>query len=104
MVPNHLLGSHTPSLKGKTEEGEKASLDPKGQSKKNQDEQDEPDDRADQQEGEPEVYLVDAQTYESEVESDGMLDWAASECKDYKDGAFATVCTRVSSSLSGNFG
>ena len=56
-----------------------------------QEEQDEADDQAEQQEDEAEVYLADAQTSESEMESDGMLDWGPQVCKDYKDGAFATV-------------
>ena len=43
------------------------------------------------QDKDPEAYLVEAQTSESEVESDDMLDWLASERKDYKDRAFATV-------------
>ena len=50
----------------------------------------EPDDGRDDPE-ESEVYFVDAQTSESDMESDGMLGWAASARKDYKEGAFATV-------------
>ena len=40
----------------------------------------------------PEAYLAEAQTSdESEMDADGMLDWSASECKDYKDRAMVTV-------------
>ena len=39
-----------------------------------------------------EAYVIAARTSssESDMESDGMLDWSASECKDYKVG-IATV-------------
>ena len=44
------------------------------------------------QEEDPEAYLVEAQTSEeSEIDSEGMLDWSASECKDYKDRIMATI-------------
>ena len=51
-------------------------------------------------EDDPEAYLVEAQSSssESEMDSDGMLDWSASECKDYKDRIMATVacaCPRM---------
>ena len=39
------------------------------------------------------MYFADAQTSESEseIDYDDMLDWSASECKDYNEDAFATV-------------
>ena len=44
------------------------------------------------QEDDPEAYVVDAQSSEeSDMDSDGMLDWSASECKDYKERSMATV-------------
>ena len=59
-----------------------------------QDEPDEPQGQDDDQEEDPEAYLVEAQSSsESEVDSDGMLDWSASECKDYKDRIMATVAS-----------
>ena len=57
--------------------------------------QEEPEDQADEQEDDPEAYLVEAQTSESEMESDGMLDWSASECKDYKDGDLLLLHVRL---------
>ena len=57
-----------------------------------QDEPDEPQGQNDDQEEDPEACLVDAQSSsESEMDSDGMLDWSASECKDCKDRIMATV-------------
>ena len=53
---------------------------------------DEPQGQDDDQEEDPEAYLVDAQSsFESEMDSDGMLDWSASEWKDYEDRIMATV-------------
>ena len=53
-------------------------------------EPDEPEGQDADQDEDPEAYLVEAQTSEeSEMDSDGMLDWSASECKDYKDRAIA---------------
>ena len=57
-----------------------------------QDEPDEPQGQDNDQEEDPEAYLVDDQSSsESEMDSDGMLDWSASECKDYKDRIMAIV-------------
>ena len=46
------------------------------------------------QEDDPEAYLMAAATSssESEVETDGMCDWSASECKDYKVGIATVAC------------
>ena len=51
-------------------------------------------------EDDPEAYVIAAATSssESDVESDGILDWSASECKDYKVG-IATVACAASDSL-----
>ena len=47
----------------------------------------------------PEAYLIAAATSssESDVETDGMCGWSASECKDYKVGiaTVARACVRV---------
>ena len=112
VVPSHHLRRNTPSLKGRRwmssrlrhqllrtrrKENQSEKTKPSGKSgdvdldETVQDEQEEPDEPANEQEDEAEVSLADAQTSESEMESDGMLDWSASECKDYKEGAFATV-------------
>ena len=63
-------------------------------------EPDEPDAQDADQDEDPEAYLVEAQTSEeSEMDSDGMLDWSASECKDYKDRINCDRCMRLSSRL-----
>ena len=51
------------------------------------------------QEDDPEAYLIAAaaSSSESEVETDGMCDWSASECKDYKV-SIATVACAASES------
>ena len=55
-------------------------------------EKDEPEEQDADQEEDPEAYLVEAPTSEEgEFGSDGMLDWSASECKDYKDRITATA-------------
>ena len=56
--------------------------------------QDEEQEQDEDQEDDPEAYVVEAQTSssESEMESDGMLDWPASECKDYKDCVATVAC------------
>ena len=55
-------------------------------------EPDEPEEQDADQEEDPEAYLVEAHTSgESEADSDGMLDWSASERKDYKDRTMATA-------------
>ena len=56
----------------------------------NPDDQQEPDDGPEDRE-EEEVYFVDAQTSENEVDSGVMPDWSASECTDYTERACATV-------------
>ena len=60
-----------------------------------QDDQDEEQAHDEPQEDDPEAYVIAAATSssESDIESDGMLDWSASECKDYKVG-IATVALR----------
>ena len=52
------------------------------------------------QEDDPEAHLIAAATSssESEVETDGMRDWSASECKGYKVG-IATVACAASESI-----
>ena len=58
-----------------------------------QDDHEESDDQAagqDEQE-DHEVYFADAQTLLSEADVGVMRDWSASECTDYKEGAFATA-------------
>ena len=57
-------------------------------------EQEESHEQDEEQEDDPEAYLVAAQTStsESEMDSDGMLDWSASECKDYKDCVATVAC------------
>ena len=59
-----------------------------------QEEQDDIQEQDEQQEDDPEAYAVEAQTStsESEMDSDGMLDWSASECKDYKDCVATVAC------------
>ena len=62
---------------------------------------DEPQEHDKDQEEDPEAYLVDAQSSEeSDMDSDGMLDWSASVYKDYKDRIMATVaCACPDSSM-----
>ena len=63
------------------------------------DDQDEEQEQNEPQEEDPEAYVVAAQTSssESEMESDGMLDWSASECKDYKDCVATVACASPNS-------
>ena len=65
-----------------------------------QDDQEEAQARDEPQEDDPEAYVIAAATSssESDIESDGMLDWSASECKDYKVG-IATVACAASDSI-----
>ena len=52
-----------------------------------------PQEQDEDQEDDPEAYCVEAQsTSESEMDSDGMLDWSASKCKDYKDCIATVAC------------
>ena len=71
------------------------------------DEQDDEHAHDEPQEDDPEAYVIAAATSssESDLESDGMLDWSPSECKDYKVG-IATVACAASDSLDtkGNVG
>ena len=63
-------------------------------SQADQDEPDEQRERDEHQENDPEAYVIAARTSssESDMESDGMLDWSASECKDYKVGIATVAC------------
>ena len=65
-----------------------------------QDDQEEAQARDEPQEDDPEAFVFAAATSssESDIESDGMLDWSASECKDYKVG-IATVACAASDSI-----
>ena len=65
-----------------------------------QEEPEQPQEHDEGQEDDPEAYCVEAPcTSESEMDSDGMLDWSASECKGYKD-CLATVACASPDSLS----
>ena len=58
-----------------------------------QEEPEQPQEQDEDQEDDPEAHCVEAQsTSESEMDSDGMLDWSASECKDYKDCITTVTC------------
>ena len=56
--------------------------------------QDEDQAHDERQENDPEAYLIAAATSssDSEVETDGLCDWSASECKDYKVGIAPVAC------------
>ena len=57
---------------------------------------DEPEEQDADQEEDPEPYLVEAQTSEeSEMDSDGMLDWSASECKITKTASWRPLRVHV---------